>query len=193
MRQLHERLPVHENAPSPKRLRDLAGQCVLLGKQYDRFRQVPNTPERSHFVTVPPAIVVPDVHEAPEGFSYEQRHAARVARVGERMWSLRLLSTYVVMDHGIGLGSERRTCSFEWNDEQATLAERRIDVVPQADPLALVDEIDRGVQVPDDVASVWGFEASLREVTADDVSLLIDELAHYQSGIQYGNGYLSAA
>jgi len=192
MRQMHERSPIHSNAPVPEQLHRLAGRCALLGRQHERFRRLPNTPQRSHFMTAPSAIIVPGLHEAPEGFSYEHRLAARVERTDFRTWSMRLLSTHIVIDRGVGRASDRHTYSFEWNGERATLAEHRIDVVPSLAEPELVDLVDRGVSVPGDAAILWGAEAELRQMTVGDVELLIRDVEHYQSGAQYGNGFLSA-
>jgi hypothetical protein len=193
MRQMHERLPIHEDAPTPEQLHRLAGRCVLLGRQAERFRQLPNTPERSHFMTAPPTIVVPGLDEAPAGFSYEHRLAARVERTDFRTWSMRLLATHLVSEQGVGRASDRHTYAFEWNSERAIMAERRIDIVPSVETPELIDMVDQGVAVPSEMAALWDLETQLRQVTAGDVELLTREVERHQGGVQYGNGFLSAA
>jgi hypothetical protein len=73
------------------------------------------------------------------------------------------------------------------------MAEHRIEVVPRADGLELMDVIDRGTDVSDDMATIWGAETQLRQMTRGDVELLIRDVERYHAGVQYGNGYLSAA
>lgn len=115
-------------------------------------------------------VVVPDLMEAPFGYRYEERIAARIARPGPRSWSMRLLSTFMVTEMGSQRGCERHTYSFKWNTTKTTLANHDLRVLPATDR-DLCDEIDN-FAVPDTIADEYYWRIQLEAVTSGDVELL---------------------
>ena len=179
MRLQHESLPAAGfELPEPDQLFTLASRGVLLAKQHSKFRKNPRTPHaRSHFIIPPEEAIIPTLNEAPIGTHYERRITARVARTDFRYWSMRLCSTYFVLNDGICSGGERHTYSFEWNRERSTIARHSLVVVPTPD-LELADLVE-GFSADSMLATEWDWRTQLEQVSSGDVDLLVREVESY--------------
>lgn len=162
-----ERLPQHNDAPSPKQLFELASHAVVLANEQGKLRQT-NAKKARFFV---PEEIEGMYESGDNQTEVRQKIAGRIGKVGFRLWSMRLTDTYWVLQPDERWQGTRSVYRFQWSDRETKLSERTTLFVPSGDPIDLMDEIDR-FYMPDDVADMLHAEMEVQAVTGGDVSLL---------------------
>jgi hypothetical protein len=187
MWQRHEQIPVGDDAPSPEQPFRLAARGVVVAKQHQKLRTYAGAKNpRSHYMMPPAEVIIPNEHEVPAGFCYERKLSASIARTGFRNWHMRLISTYIVTDHGIENGVERHTYSFDWNAQRTTLAHHRLRILPAVER-DLGDYVDQ-FHIDDQMVDEWYMRMQFDQVTAGDVELLTQEVSKYTGEVLYDSG-----
>lgn len=169
MRQSSERL-VSEDPPVPAQLFGLAAQGIMVAQRHDMLRLRP----KGRKMVLPMQVTIPLDAGLPEGRRFEESWACMVRRADFRIWSMRLISRYHIVQENTGIGTEVQEFKFEWDKEKTTLASRQIRVapVPERD---LGDYIDAFSMRPD-IADEWYWREQMELLTKGDVDDLIGEL-----------------
>lgn len=177
MRHIHEEVPIHDDAPSPEQLFDLAKRSVVLAKEHRRFRTYDRAKNpRSHFMMPRRNIVTPDLFEAPFGFRYEKLLSARISKA-ERNWSMHLIMSHFVVEMGDERGAERHTYSFRWNQRSTTMARHLLRIMPAAD-LEIADHIDAFAAL-DELSGDWSWRTQMEQVSAGEIDHLMKDIKEF--------------
>ena len=182
MRQQAETL-VSENAPTPAQLFNLAAQGIIVAQKYSKLHTRP----KGRKMVLPTRVTIPVAGDDLQDRRFEESWACMVRRSDFRLWSMRLISRYYIIQDGQGIGGEVQEFKFEWNKIRATLATRQIRIAP-APEYDLADLVDN-FSARDDIAEEWFWREQMELLTGSDVNRLTHDLEKQDGRVAFSDMY----
>ncbi len=180
---------VHDNAPTPKQLFQLAVHGVAIARQHSKLRELARTDGSYVRAAVLPHAesFSPDVEGVP-GYTLGRQASMRLERTGLGDWNMFIRSQHHFTqqdphdDGSLQTLSQIGTYGFRWNPRRTIVAKRYIHVLPGlvTAEYDLADHIDH-FSASDDISLAWNAQMQMEQVTADEMPDVMSEMQYLDS------------